>query len=343
MEMKLAFIGFGTVGRGLMELLEEKKADLETRYGFRYRTVAVHDIAYGTVHDEQGLDGSELLKMAEAQRTFRGHKKFVDGMTAEQVITETGANTVVEVTPTNLETGQPATGYIQAALKRKKHVVTTNKGPVALAYPELHKLAEENGVQFRFEGTVMSGTPVFHLWETGLAGAQISRVRGILNGTTNYILAQMEAGISYEDALKDAQQKGYAETVPDADVLGWDAKAKVLILANVLLDAGLRPDDVACEGITGISLEDVEAARAKGQRWKLVGQVERKNGTVTASVAPVSLPVDDFLAGISGVNNALLFETDTLGSVTIIGPGAGRRETGFSLLTDLLAIHRSAK
>jgi len=340
MEIKLAFIGFGTVGRGLMELLTEKKTDLETEYGFRFSVVAVHDIAYGTVYDEQGLDGRELLTLVEDKSTFRGHRCYVDGMSAEQVISETGANTIVEVTPTNLETGQPAIGYIETALRKKKHVVTTNKGPVALAYPVLRNLAEENGVQFRFEGTVMSGTPVFHLCETGLAGARISRVRGILNGTTNYILTQMEAGISYEDALKDAQQKGYAETVPDADVLGWDAKAKVLILANVLLNAELRPDDISCEGITGISLADVEAARAKGQRWKLIGQVERKNGTVVASVAPASLPVDDFLAGISGVTNALVFETDTLGSVTIIGPGAGRRETGFSLLTDLLAIHR---
>ncbi len=342
MELKLAFVGFGTVGRGLLELLEQKKAELERDHGFRFRVVAIHDIAFGTIYDENGLDGNAALQTVEKERSFRNHPEFIADMHAEDVIAETGANTLIEVTPTNIETGQPAIHYIKEALRRKKHVVTTNKGPVALAYSSLRELARQNGVAFRFEGTVMSGTPVFHLCETGLAGADIFRVRGILNGTTNYILTQMEAGVSYEDALKDAQQKGYAEAVPDADVKGWDAKAKVLILANVLMNANLRPEDVSCEGITGISLADVEAAKASGQRWKLVGQVEKKDGKVVASVKPMRLPQDDFLAGISGVNNALVFETDALGSVTIIGPGAGRRETGFSLLTDLLAVNRMA-
>ena len=342
MEIRLGFIGFGTVGRGFMELLVQKRADLEREHGFRFRVVAVHDVAFGTVYDDKGLDGLELLNKVDRENTFRGHPRYVENAAAEQVILEMGADTIVEVTPTNIETGQPAIRYIETALRNKKHVVTTNKGPVALAYASLRELAEKNGVQFRFEGTVMSGTPVFHLCETGLAGAKILRIRGILNGTTNYILTQMEAGIPYADALKDAQEKGYAETVPDADVKGWDAKAKVLILANVLMNAGLRPEEVSCRGITEISLEDVKAARAENRRWKLVGQIERKDNRVLARVEPVALPADDFLAGISGVNNALVFETDALGAVTIIGPGAGRKETGFSVLTDLLAIHRSS-
>ena len=340
MEFKLAFIGFGTVGRGLMELLLQKQKDLQQTAGFTYRVVAIHDIILGTLMNEKGVNGRTALDLAAEEKSLKNHPDFVKQADAGHVITSTGANVIVEVTPTNIKTGQPAVAHVELALTNRKHVVTTNKGPVALAFHSLKKLADENGVEFRFEGTVMSGTPVFHLCETGLAGARTKRIRGILNGTTNYILTQMEKGIAYEEALRDAQQKGYAETVPHADVLGWDAKAKVLILANVLLGAHLRQDDIPCEGITTISLDDVKAAQKAGMRWKLIGTVERGKNGVTAGVKPMLLPPDDFLADISGVTNALSFETDTLGVTTIIGPGAGKIETGFSLLSDLLAIHR---
>ncbi len=340
MEFRLAFIGFGTVGKGLMELLLSKETELREKENFEFTVVAIHDIVLGTLYNEEGVDGALALKTAEKKKSFEGHPDLVTGWDSERIISQTSANVIVEITPTNIKTGEPGLTHVRTALQNKKHVVTTNKGPVALAIQQLQKLALENEVDFRFEGTVMSGTPVFHLTETGLAGAEIRRVRGILNGTTNYILTQMENGIAYEEALRDAQAKGYAEAIPDADVLGWDAKAKVLILANVLMNANLKEPDIPCEGITKITLEDIQKARAHGKRWKLIGSVEKTGSGTKASVAPVELPETDFLAGISGVTNALSFETDTLGEVTIIGPGAGKIETGFSLLTDLLAINR---
>ncbi len=340
MEFNLAFIGFGTVGKGLMELLNEKRDALQASSNFTYKIVAVHDLLLGTVIDENGLNGREILDTVAQKKSFKNHPHFLKGWDAKRVITETSANIIIEVTPTDIKTGQPAISHVEWALQNKKHVVTTNKGPVALAYHSLNELAYKNAVEFRFEGTVMSGTPIFHLCDTGLAGADIRRIQGILNGTTNYILTQMEQGIPYEKALKDAQQKGYAETVPDADVLGWDAKAKVLILANVLMGGHLKEEDIPCEGITRISLDDIDSAKKSGQRWKLIGSVEKRENEVLASVKPVRLSQDDFLAGISGVTNALSFETDTLGTTTIIGPGAGKIETGFSLLTDILAINR---
>ncbi|NOY76523.1 MAG: homoserine dehydrogenase [Calditrichaeota bacterium] len=341
MEFNLAFIGFGTVGKGLMELLIEKEESLQQSFNFSYKIVAVHDLLLGTVIDtEDGLNGPEILDTVAREKSLKNHPRFSKGWDTKRVISETDAHIIIEVTPTDIKTGQPAISHVEWALLNQKHVVTTNKGPVALAYQPLKELADQNGVDFRFEGTVMSGTPVFHLCETGLAGANIHRIQGILNGTTNYILTQMEQGIPYETALKDAQEKGYAETVPDADVLGWDAKAKVLILANVLMGANLKETDIPCEGITHISLDDIASAKKSGQRWKLIGSVEQTEEGVSASVKPVRLPQDDFLAGISGVTNALSFETDALGTTTIIGPGAGKIETGFSLLTDILAINR---
>ncbi len=219
-------------------------------------------------------------------------------------------------------------------------MVTTNKGPTALHFPELKRLAAEQGVEIGVEGTVMSGTPALRLGQELLAGAGVSKVEGILNGTTNYILTQMEAGATYGEALAEAQEKGYAEADPAGDVEGHDAAGKVVILANLLMDLPLTMADVACEGITGLTPEDIAAARENGQRWKLIGAVEVQGDDYTASVRPTRLSLSHPLASVSGATNAVTYTTDLLGEVTLVGPGAGRVETGYALLGDMLAIHR---
>ncbi|MCD6328996.1 MAG: homoserine dehydrogenase, partial [Candidatus Cloacimonetes bacterium] len=215
------------------------------------------------------------------------------------------------------------------------------KGPAALYYKKLAKLAEENGVKFLIEGTVMSGTPVFNLARECLAGCKITEVKGILNGTTNYILTKMEQeGWSYEDALKKAQELGYAEADPTADVEGYDALAKVVILSNVLLGGNVKPEDVPCEGISKLTLEDIKAAAADGMRYKLIGSTRLEGDKIIASVKPVRLPLSDPLTGVNGANNALTFDTDLMGKITIQGAGAGKIETGFSIFVDILNIIR---
>jgi homoserine dehydrogenase len=247
---------------------------------------------------------------------------------------------LLEATYTDIKTGEPATSHIRAALERGVHVVTTNKGPLALHYRELAELAARRKVEFLFEGTVMSGTPVLNLLRETLSGAEILEMQGILNGTTNYILTRMEEGLSYEDALKKAQELGYAEAVPDADVLGWDALAKVTILANVVFGASLKPTESPCEGITKITAADITKAKTDGKRYKLIGRVWREGGVVKAAVAPRLVDLSQPLAGVMGATNAVAIKTDALGEVTIVGPGAGKAQTGFSMLTDLLHIVR---
>ena len=263
------------------------------------------------------------------------------GWDALATIEGSQADVVVEVTPTNLETGEPATSHVKAAIDRGLSVTTTNKGPVALRGKELVAAADTKGVRFLFEGTVMSGTPVMSYARRNLLGSTIESVQGIFNGTTNYILTEMESGSSYAAALAEAQKLGYAETIPDADVEGHDALAKVIILANMVLGADLTPADVPCKGITDITSEQVEEARGRGTRYKLIGRAVRTASGCEASVAPVALPLNDPLAGVSGATNAITFQTDCLGSVTVVGPGAGRGETGFALLSDLLEIAHS--
>jgi homoserine dehydrogenase len=220
-------------------------------------------------------------------------------------------------------------------------VVTSNKGPVALAYRELQRLAEARGVQWGIEGTVMAGTPALRLAQTALAGCQISQIRGILNGTTNFILTQMERGANYDDALAEAQRLGYAEADPTADVEGHDALGKLLILAAVVMDTPLAWEQVNCQGISGLTLDDVAQARAGGKRWKLIAQLSRAGEEVEASVGPQAIPANAPLAGVRGATNAITYVTDLLGEVTLVGPGAGQQETGYALLADLLEIHRS--
>ncbi len=337
--MRLMFVGFGTVAQGLSELLIEKKAELRDRYRFDWTVTGVADSLKGSAHSADGLDLEEIVAMAADGRSISEYPKGGCDWDAPTLIARAEADAMLELTYTDIATGQPATDHIRAALKRGMHVTTSNKGPLALFSKELFDLANKNGVQFLYEGTVMAGTPLLNLIRETLAGSGISEMKGILNGTTNYILTQMEAGMDYAAALEQAQKLGYAEAVPDADVLGWDALAKVTILANVVFGASLSPGDSPCTGITGITPEQIAAAAADGRRHKLIGRVWRDGTVVRASVAPQVIDLSHPLAGVGGATNAMTITTDTLGDVTIVGPGAGRRETGFALLNDLITIN----
>ena len=340
--MRLLMIGFGTVGQGLAELLLEKREELNGGYGFDWRVTGIADLLKGSAYDPDGLDLADALKRAEHGESLSDWQGCGTEWDAPTMIANADADAVVEVTYTDIDTGQPATNHISAALDRGLHVTTTNKGPVALRYRELEDLARQRGRRFLFEGTVMAGTPMLNLIRETLTGSSITEMRGILNGTTNFILTQMEGGIDYSTALTEAQKLGYAEAVPDADVLGYDALAKVTILANVIFGSDLKPSDSPCQGITEITPDDIERAQRAGKRYKLIGHVTRDGDAVHASVAPQLVDLSHPLAGVGGATNAMTIHTDTVGAVTIVGPGAGRRETGFSLLNDLLTIWRQS-
>jgi homoserine dehydrogenase len=189
----------------------------------------------------------------------------------------------------------------------------------------------------------MSGTPSLRLGTELLSAAGVTCIQGIVNGTTNYILSQMDSGADYVDALAEAQAKGYAEADPTGDVEGFDAAGKVVILANLLMGANIQMSDVDRIGITGLTVDDIRLAKSSGERWKLIGKVESKGGGIIASVKPQRLPQTHPLAQVRGATNAITFTTKLLGDVTMIGPGAGRLETGYALIGDLLALHRRGK
>ena len=344
MEVKIALIGCGTVGRGLLEILDQKSDHLKDRFDFEPKIVAISDLLKGSILVPDGIEIKKLFALLDEGKRIEQY--YGEGNTAELInsldmIEQCDAEIIAELTYTDIKTGEPATSYIKKALRSGMHVVTSNKGPAALHYHELHKLAEKNDLFFRIEGTVMSGTPVFSLFENGLAGNEIREIKGILNGTTNFILTKMELdNMDYAEALKLAQKLGYAEADPTADVEGYDAIAKVVILSNVLLGGDIAPADVRRQGITAITREQVLAAKGQGFRYKLIAQTKKSGGKIEASVSPQQLPLADPLAGIMGAQNALTFDLDLMGKVTIQGAGAGKTETGYSILSDMLAIHR---
>ncbi len=338
--MKLLLIGFGNVGQGLAELLLEKGEALSRDYGIDFQVTGIADMQKGSLYNRKGLDLEKALAEVKAHGSLAGLTADRYGQDALSLIREAKADAMCEATFTDIQTAEPATSHVRAALERGMHVVTSNKGPLALHFHELSELARQQRVKFLFEGTVMSGTPVLSLVREGLAGSAVHEIKGILNGTTNYILTRMEEGLAYDAALKKAQELGFAEAVPDADVLGWDALAKVTILANAVFGARQQPFSYPCQGITQITPGDIATAKAQGKRYKLIGRVWREGESVKASVAPQQVDINHPLAGVMGAHNALTVSCDTLGDVTIVGPGAGRRETGFSLLADLIHIGR---
>lgn len=342
MHLKLAFIGFGTVGQGLTEIILEKKEMLAKKYDLEFSTVAISDMIKGSVYDKNGLDMTKILEIVKTGDKLDKYPSGVKGLNSIETIKQTNADVIIEVTYTDVKTGEPALTHIKTAFENGKHVISTNKGPVVKEVRKLLEIAKTHNVYYGFEGVVLAGTPVINLAEYTLAGNNIHGFKGILNGTTNYILTRMEEGMSYEDALKKAQELGYAEADPTGDVEGLDALGKVVILTNVVLDKKIGWKDVNRKGITEISVDDINQAKKEGKRWKLIGSSQiQSDGSVKAKVWPEKLPLSDPLAGVNEAINALTFFTDELGSVTIVGPGAGRRETGFSLLIDLINLNRS--
>ncbi|MFC7060917.1 homoserine dehydrogenase [Halobacillus seohaensis] len=346
MTTNIAFIGFGGVGQALAEILAEKKESLLESYGFDSKIVAVADVMKGSVYDPEGLHVNDLLEAVRdtgSVEAYEGSSNLIKGLSSIDTITNSNADVIVEVTFTDVNTGEPAITHCRTAFEHHKSVVTTNKGPVALAYRELAELAANNDVFFGFEGTVMSGTPALRMPIETLAGNKITEIRGILNGTTNYILSEMEKGQSYEGALSKAQELGYAEADPTSDVEGYDARYKAAILSNYIMGVEISHTDVYCEGITHITKNQVQSALKENKKWKLLARIKQENGTVVASVQPECIDATDPLASVTGATNAILYECDLSGPILLTGAGAGLKETGFSLLIDLIHYQKQKK
>jgi len=336
----LVMIGFGNVGQGLAQIIRDQAQSFSDQFGVAFKIIAVCDMLKGSVCNPDGISPDELLQTVAEGKSLEQISAPYHGWDALTTIKKSGADILCEMSYTDLKTGQPAIQHVETAFKAGMHVVTTNKGPIALKYAQLAEMARENHVELGVEGTVMSGTPAVRLGMELLSAAGIQKIQGILNGTTNYILTRMAAGDTYADALAEAQRLGFAEADPTGDVEGFDAAGKVVILAGLLMGAQISMQDVDRQGITSLTSKDIQEAESQGQRWKLIGNLEKNQGKLVASVKPTRVAQTHPLAGVSGATNAITYTTQLLGDVTLIGAGAGRLETGYALIGDMLAIHR---
>jgi homoserine dehydrogenase len=334
--MRIVIIGFGTVGRTFSQILHQQRSVLLQRYGLRSRIVGIVDSG-GAVLDSQGLDINRTLTIKAQFGSVSGDKRFGHPhLSALDVIERLDADVLIEVSPTNLKDGEPALSYIQGALKHQFHVITANKGPLALAFPALMELSMYNHVSLRFSGTVGAGTPLLALGKNGLHGDQVSSIKGILNGTTNYILTQMtESGASFADGLLEAQSLGYAESDPTNDVDGFDAAAKLVILANWVMNRSITLQDVHIKGIRQVTPDKIAEAKNKQQVIKLLASITEHEAIVQPELLRQTHPLN-----VSGTLNAVTYTTEFAGEITLVGHGAGGRETASAILRDLIDIRQ---
>ena len=345
MRADLALVGFGHVGRRFARLLEERRDWLSLDYDLDCRVVAIATKRHGAVFRDTGLDAVGL-----AARVEEGHEiADVDGgepgadsfdMIRRLAQSDAPLKVAVETTTLDIAAGQPAIDHVRAALQAGCHVTTANKGPAAFAYEELSVLADDRGRAFLFEGAVMDGVPIFNLVRETLPAVQITGFRGVINSTTNHILTAVEEGHGFDAALERMQALGIAEADPSLDVDGWDAAAKTSALANVLMRARMTPQGVDREGIGPATVRLAMAAKARGARVRLVASAQAVPGGVTAAVRPVELPETDLLAGLRGMANALVLQTDLLGEIAICQLGGSLTQTAYALLSDLVTIRR---
>ena len=329
-------VGFGVVGQSFVKILLSKSAELYSTFGLNPRVVACVD-GDGMAVSPGGLDLDRLLEAKRTKKSVSAYHDKRDYLNTTDLIENTEAEVMIELTPTNLENGEPGISHIVSAMKTKKHVITVNKGPMALAFSSLIELSNYNNVRLAFSGTVGGGTPILEFAKKCLRGDRILSFRGILNGTTNYILSKMEEDeLTFQEALADAKQKGYAEAAPRLDIEGYDAAAKLVIMANWIMSRKVSIADVTRRGILDVDLNAIRNAHHDGKAIRLIAYCDNDE----LNVMPLEIKRDDPIC-VTGTLNAVTFSSEYSGEKTIVGRGAGGLETASAILRDLIEIRDS--
>jgi len=316
--LKLALFGYGNVGRALAQLLASQ------RNAFPFRIVAIQTLRHGTAFHPRGLP---------VDPPFGARVDSID-----EFLDRARADVVVELTTLNPASGEPAISHIRAALARRMHVVTANKGPIAHAYAALKEEARHAGVEFRFESTVMDGAPVFNLVRNTLPGCKIRGFTGVLNSTTNVVIEALRAGRTLNDGIEDARRIGITEADASFDIDGWDAAAKTAALANVLMDARVTPLDVDRRGIGRLTPEKLLALKSQGKTIRLVSRARTTLAGIRLRVRAEVIPDTDVLASARATSNLLLLETDLMGTLGMLEINPGVEQTAYGVFSDLVDI-----
>ena len=331
--MRIILCGFGVVGQSLVKLFDSRSEDLYVKYGLKPRIVGVFD-SKGSAVDPAGLNFNKLIDVKKKFGTVKNYADTKNSMSGIDMLKNVDADVLIETTASNYKDAEPGMTHITTAMKKGMHVISVNKGPLALAFPSLLELATYNQVMLKFSGTVGGGTPILDYAKNSLSGERITSFAGILNGTTNYILTNMGTGVTYEEALKDAKDKGYVEADESLDLDGLDAAAKLVILANWIMGMKVTLPDINCTGIRKVTVEDIKKAAKNNCAIKLIASCNKE-----LIVGPKEVSNDDPLC-VNGTLNAIAFTSEHSGTQTIIGKGAGGMETASSIIRDLLDIRQ---
>ncbi len=343
MILRIAMIGFGSVGQEFARLLLAKRDWLLRAKGLDAEVLAIVTKTKGSLMSKKSLDLGKCLRMIKEEGSLSGYGPETTTLSPKEIIGECDADLMIELSPLNIKTGQPAIDHIKTALETGMDVITANKGPIAFAYSDLICLARSKGVHLRFEGTVMDGTPVFSLVEKTLPGCEILGLSGILNSTSNFVLAEMASGRSMDEAIKIAQKRGFAEADPSLDIEGWDAAAKIAALANVMMDAHTTPKLVDRQGIGGVSQLDIEKAARQKKKVKLIAGATRSGDGVKLSVKPEIIGTDNPFWSVDGTSSALTIKTDLMGDITIVERDPLVTQTAYAVFSDLLLVLESIR
>ncbi len=311
--------------------MADRAQELRDQYGITFRVTGIASRRLGWIANPEGLDSAALLSAGVPDPKSQS----IEHSDVRHWLAVAHADVLFEATSLNVESGQPAIDHIRAALEHGAHAITANKGPIVHAYRELRDLAARKGKRFLFESTVMDGVPIFSLFDQ-LPAIHLQGFHGILNSTTNVILSQMEEGLSFDEALKKAQELGIAETDATHDIDGWDAAVKTAALITVLMDVPIRLDQIKREGIRDLTPSAVRNAKRDGWPFKLVCRARRTDEGVEASVGPEKVRSSEPMARISGTSSYVYFETDIFPGLAVTEENPGLYATAYGLLADFV-------
>jgi len=339
-DVRLAVIGLGNIGRNLLEVLIHRHDAVQQQYGLNVKLVAAADSS-GAAIEARGLDLALLRDIKLARRGAADYREAGRrGMTALSMVRESDFDVLVDASPTNMRDGEPGMGCVRYALERGRHVVMADKGPLVLAFGELTALAAGHGAQLRFSGTVAGGLPTVNLGTRDLAGSSVTRVEGIFNGTSNYILSRMDSEqIDYPQALAGAQQAGIAEADPTLDVDGWDAANKLVIIANAVLRRPTRLDELQVQGIRDVTLADLRRARDQGKVIKPLAVAEWDGDDYRLTIGPVALDATHPMARTGLWDMGVVYHTDYMGIISAVIEEKGPMPTSAAVLRDIINIY----
>lgn len=342
-ELKLCIIGFGNAGREFCRLLLQKHTELREVYGCNVLVTDIAAKSKGTLSNSGGINIQRALNEIEEYGKFADDNPDIVYKNSVEAIKDSQADAIIELSTLSIKDGQPAITHIEEAFALRMHVITANKGPIAWDYKRLNGLAASKGLEFLFETTVMDGTPVFNLVRETLPGCRVIGFKGILNSTTNFILEEMEAGKGFNEALAEAQRRGFAEAEPSMDIDGWDAAAKTAAIVNVVMGGELTPMNVERIGIAHLTQSDIEAAKGEDKKIKLLCEGYIADGAVKGRVSPILFNKSDIFSNIDSTSSILSITTDLMGEICILERNPEIQQTAYGIYSDLLTLIKRLK